>query len=56
MDIADESREGDVILRNRGLTIFLSEDAGALLSHATLDYLEAEGFLIRRFLRSSFCN
>lgn len=55
MDIADGSKEGDVILEKDGVKVFLEKEANRLLSKATMDYSSKQGIIISGMPRSSCC-
>ena len=46
MDIAKDARDGDQTTHYGDLDIFLTSDANALLANATIDYSDAQGFMI----------
>jgi len=46
MDIANDAEDGDITLENDGLKIFLAKDADIMLSEATIDYSDEQGFAI----------
>jgi Fe-S cluster assembly iron-binding protein IscA len=55
MDIAEESKRGDVTLEKSGLKVFLEKEANKLLSEATIDFSETRGIIISGMQRSSCC-
>ncbi|MBI4822631.1 MAG: hypothetical protein HY805_00145 [Nitrospirae bacterium] len=46
MDIANNSMEGDTTLEKDGLKVFLEQNANRMLSEATIDFSDEQGFLI----------
>ena len=53
MDIANVAEDGDITLENDGLKIFLAKDADIMLSEATIDYSDEQGFAITGMAQSS---
>ncbi len=53
MDIADGAKDGDVTLDKDGVTIFLEKDANKMLSEATIDFSDEQGFIISGMQRAS---
>jgi Fe-S cluster assembly iron-binding protein IscA len=56
MDIAKGPEEGDATIDKAGVKVFLEKGADTLLSHATLDYSDIQGFLITGIPQSSCCS
>jgi Fe-S cluster assembly iron-binding protein IscA len=46
MDIANVAEDGDITLENDDLKIFLAKDADIMLSGATIDFSDEQGFAI----------
>jgi Fe-S cluster assembly iron-binding protein IscA len=55
MDIAKGPEQGDATIDNAGVKVFLSKEAYALLSQATFDYSDIQGFMITGMPQSSCC-
>jgi Fe-S cluster assembly iron-binding protein IscA len=55
MDVAYGPAEGDLVIARGGVQMFLEKEAGALLSNATFDYSDLDGFMITGMPRSSCC-
>ena len=53
MDIAKDAEEGDVIIDKAGVKVFLERGADSLLSNATVDYSDMQGFIITGTPQSS---
>jgi len=56
MDIANDAKNGDVTLEKDGLKVFLEQEAYRLLSSATIDFAEGQGFLVTGMTQSSCCS
>ncbi|MFN3396875.1 MAG: hypothetical protein ACK4Z9_08815 [Thermodesulfovibrionales bacterium] len=55
MDIAEEAEKGDVILEKDGLKVFLEKEANRLLSEASIDFSDNQGFVLRGMPQTSCC-
>jgi len=55
MDIADGAKEGDETLEKGGLKVFLEKEANKLLSEATIDFSDQQGFMINGMNKTSSC-
>lgn len=53
MGIANVAENGDVTLERDGLKVFLEKEANKLLSDATIDFSDEQGFLITGMPQSS---
>ncbi len=53
MDIADGAKDGDVTIEESGIMIFLEKDANKMLSEATVDYSDQQGFIISGMQQAS---
>lgn len=55
MDIANSADEGDFTIEKEGLKVFLEKRAHDLLSNATIDFSDNQGFAITGMPRSTCC-
>ncbi|MEW6584720.1 MAG: hypothetical protein AB1442_03805 [Nitrospirota bacterium] len=55
MDIAKDAEAGDTIITKGEIKVFLEKEADRLLSDATLDYSDIQGFIISGMTQSSCC-
>jgi len=46
MDIVNGAEKGDITLERDDLKVFLSQKANNLLSNATIDFIDGQGFVI----------
>jgi Fe-S cluster assembly iron-binding protein IscA len=53
MGIANSAEDGDEILENDGLKVFLEREANKMLSNATIDFSDEQGFAIDGMDQSS---
>ncbi len=53
MDIADSAKDGDVTIEKGGMKIFLEKDANKMLSEATIDFSDEQGFIISGMQQAS---
>jgi Fe-S cluster assembly iron-binding protein IscA len=56
MDVATGPEKGDVTISKSGINVFLEKEAAALLSEATMDYSDVQGFMISGMSQSSYCS
>lgn len=55
MDIADGPKKGDVTLEKGGVKVFLEKKVNKLLSEATIDFSDKQGFIISGMPQTSSC-
>lgn len=55
MDIAMDAEKDDITLEKDGLKVFLEREANNLLSGASIDFSEKEGFIISGMQQTSCC-
>ena len=55
MDIADGPKKSDITMEQEGLNVFLEREANTLLSGATIDFSDEQGFIITGMQRASCC-
>jgi len=53
MDIAKAAVQGDITLEKDGLTLFLEQRANEMLNTTTIDFVEAQGFVLTGMPQSS---
>jgi len=56
MDIANSAQDGDAILEKDGLKVFLEKEADKLLSDASIDFSDEQGFVITGIPKSPCCS
>jgi len=56
MDIAKGAEDGDETLEKDGLKVFLEKKAHSLLSKATMDFVDEQGFVITGVHQSPCCS
>jgi Fe-S cluster assembly iron-binding protein IscA len=56
MDIADDAKSGDITVEKDGLKVFLEQEAYKLLSSATIDFIDEQGFLVTGMSQGSCCS
>ncbi len=55
MDIADGPEDGEAIIDENGVKVFLTKEADIFLSKANFDYSDIHGFMITGMPESSCC-
>lgn len=55
MDIANSAQDVDSTLEKDGLKVFLEKRANELLSNATIDFSDEQGFVITGMSQSPCC-
>ncbi|MEW6214443.1 MAG: hypothetical protein AB1478_04450 [Nitrospirota bacterium] len=55
MDIANNPEKGDITVDKDGLKVFLEQNANILLSDATIDFLDGQGFVVTGMPQSPCC-
>jgi Fe-S cluster assembly iron-binding protein IscA len=53
MDIAKAAVQGDITLEKDGLKLFLEQRANEMLNTTTIDFVEAQGFVLTGMQQSS---
>jgi len=56
MDIANGAEKDDITLEKDNLKVFLNQEANNLLSNATLDFIDEQGFVVTGMPQSSCCS
>ncbi|MGQ9569503.1 MAG: hypothetical protein ACUVUQ_01410 [Thermodesulfovibrionales bacterium] len=56
MDIAIGAKKGDITLEKEGLKVFIEQEANRLLSNATIDFADEQGFVVTGMPQSSCCS
>jgi Fe-S cluster assembly iron-binding protein IscA len=56
MDVATGPEKNDTTISKAGIKVFLEKEADALLSDATIDYSDVQGFMITGMPQNSCCS
>jgi len=56
MDIAKNAEKGAITLEKDNLKVFLNHEVNNLLSNATLDFIDEQGFVVTGTPQSSCCS
>lgn len=56
MDIAIGAKKDDITLEKEGLKVFIEQEANKLLSNASIDFSDEQGFIVTGMPQSSSCS
>lgn len=56
MDIAKGAEKDDTIIKQAGIKVFVEKKTDTLLSNATIDYSDIQGFVFTGMPQSSCCS
>ncbi|MEW6002969.1 MAG: hypothetical protein AB1638_10040 [Nitrospirota bacterium] len=56
MDIVKNAIPGDVIFEKDGLKIFIEQKADSMLSDATIDFADEQGFVVNGMSKNTCCS